>query len=304
VVLDNLKEGVIKPDLYEPKLNPVYAAMLDHYGVVADTCRVRDPNRKGTVESAIQHTQNSLKGRQFATIDEQNDHLRRWEENWASKRIHGRKKRQVMEMFLEEKPHLKPMPVEGFRLFKQGVRMVDDSGLVQVDGAYYAALPAALHSQVIVRIYEREIEVLDMTGKFICRRAKANRKGAFVMDESDRIFNPSRQNALLLGKIDRIGPHISAMARSIFAKQGRTGAKVIYGLSNLTRHYACADIEAVCQHMMAHGCTSYAAVKQALQRRSEAQAKEPPPMYLRQADPQIRPISDYQAFWEHHSHSN
>jgi len=304
VVLDNLKEGVIKPDLYEPKLNLVYAAMLDHYGVVADTCRVRDPNRKGTVESAIQHTQNSLKGRQFQTIDEQNDHLRRWEENWASKRIHGRKKRQVMEMFLEEKPQLKPLPVEGFRLFKQGVRMVDDSGLVQVDGAYYAALPAALHSQVIVRIYEREIEVLDMTGKFICRRAKATRKGAFVMDESDRIFNPSRQNALLLGKIDRIGPHISAMARTIFAKQGRTGAKVIYGLSNLTRHYACTDIEAVCQHMMAHGCTSYAAVKQALQRRAEAQAKEPPPIDLRQADPQIRPISDYQAFWEHHSHSN
>jgi len=26
VVLDNLKEGVIKPDLYEPELNAVYAA--------------------------------------------------------------------------------------------------------------------------------------------------------------------------------------------------------------------------------------------------------------------------------------
>lgn len=49
VVLDNLKEGVIKPDLYEPELNSVYAAVLAHYGVVADPARVRDPNRKGTV---------------------------------------------------------------------------------------------------------------------------------------------------------------------------------------------------------------------------------------------------------------
>jgi transposase len=57
VVLDNLKEGVLKPDLYEPQLNPVYAATLAHYGVVADPARVRDPNRKGTVESAIGHTQ-------------------------------------------------------------------------------------------------------------------------------------------------------------------------------------------------------------------------------------------------------
>ena len=36
IVLDNLKEGVIKPDLYEPELNPVYSVMLAHYGVVAD----------------------------------------------------------------------------------------------------------------------------------------------------------------------------------------------------------------------------------------------------------------------------
>ncbi|WP_036047173.1 IS21 family transposase, partial [Paraburkholderia mimosarum] len=46
VVLDNLREGVITPDLYEPELNRLYAAMLEHYGVVADPARVRDPNRK------------------------------------------------------------------------------------------------------------------------------------------------------------------------------------------------------------------------------------------------------------------
>ena len=69
VVLDNLKEGVIKPDLYEPELNTVYAAMLKHYQCVADPARVRDPNRKGTVEHAIQHTQNTaLKGRKFDTM--------------------------------------------------------------------------------------------------------------------------------------------------------------------------------------------------------------------------------------------
>jgi len=63
VVLDNLKEGVITPDIFEPELNRVYASMLSHYGVVADPARVRDPNRKGSVENAIQHTQGTaLKG--------------------------------------------------------------------------------------------------------------------------------------------------------------------------------------------------------------------------------------------------
>ena len=49
-------------------LNKVYAAMLNHYGVVAQPCRVRDPNRKETVERAIQHTQDTaLEGKSFAT---------------------------------------------------------------------------------------------------------------------------------------------------------------------------------------------------------------------------------------------
>ncbi len=107
VVLDNLKEGVIKPDIFEPELNRVYAEMLKHYGVVADAARVRDPNRKGTVESAIQHTQaTALKGRRFDSIAAQNEFLDHWETNWAAKRIHGRAKRQVEDMFQEERAPL------------------------------------------------------------------------------------------------------------------------------------------------------------------------------------------------------
>jgi transposase len=49
VVLDNLREGVLKADLYEPTLNPLYRDMLSHYGVVAMPCRVRDPDRKDYV---------------------------------------------------------------------------------------------------------------------------------------------------------------------------------------------------------------------------------------------------------------
>jgi len=76
VTLDNLKEGVIKPDIYEPDLNPLYAAMLKHYSVVADPARVGDSNRKGTVENAVKYTQNTaLKGRKFESIEAQNEWL-------------------------------------------------------------------------------------------------------------------------------------------------------------------------------------------------------------------------------------
>jgi transposase len=40
VVLDNLREGVLTPDIYEPTLNPLYRDVLRHYGVTALPCRV------------------------------------------------------------------------------------------------------------------------------------------------------------------------------------------------------------------------------------------------------------------------
>jgi transposase len=301
VVLDNLKEGVIKPDLYEPALNPLYAALLAHYGVVADPCRVRDPNRKGTVENAIQHTQSTaLKGRRFESIEAQNAFLAHWEERWAALRIHGRKKRQVMEMYLEERPHLRPLLLEGFRYFKQGTRTVDDAGLVAVESSYYAALPAPPYSKVTVRIYAREIEILDAAGGVLRRYEKSARKGKFQLLEEDRLFNPSRETVRLIARVEKIGPNTARFARELFAQLGRPGQRAVYGLANLPRRYARTDIDAVCAKLLEAQCVSYATVKHALERRA-ATACTSAPTTLTQSDPTIRPVGEYQAFWEDHS---
>jgi transposase len=305
VVLDNLKQGVIRPDLYAPELNPVYAAVLAHYGVVADPARVGDPDRKGTVENAIQHTQSTaLKGRKFDSIEAQNTWLAHWEERWAAPRIHGRKKRQVLTMFAEERPYLKALPAERFRFFQQVSRTVDDAGLVQVNGAYYAALPAPLHTRVAVRIYECEIELLDEQGSVLRRHAKAARRGEFVLPEADRLFNPSRETARLIGKVAKLGPASEQLAREIFARLGRPGQRAIYGLANLPRHYSREDIEAACAKVLRLATPSYQALKRILERRSaDALAAGAAAPVLLQSGDAIRAIDEYQAFFEQHSRS-
>lgn len=301
VVLDNLKAGVLRPDLYEPELNPLYAALLAHYGAVADPCRVGDPNRKGTVESAIQHTQGTaLKGRRFETIEAQNEWLAHWEERWAAPRIHGRKKRQVLAMFQEEKPYLRPLPAEHFRYFKPGRRTVDDAGLVQVDGSYYAALPAAPHSEVMVRIFEREIEIFDLAGHCLRRHPKSLRKGSFTLERGDRLFNPSRETARLLLKAQRIGPLTAAFAYELFHRLGRPGQRALYGVVQLTRTYPRAAVEQLCGRLLESECFSYAALKRALERtRAQPDAAAEPA--LTQSGPDIRAVTEYQAFWNSHS---
>jgi transposase len=304
VVLDNLKQGVIKPDLYEPQLNPVYAALLAHYSSVADPCRVRDPDRKGTVENAIQHTQTTaLKGRKFESIEAQNAWLAHWEERWAAPRIHGRKKRQVLQMYLEEKPYLKPLPVQNFRFFRQGTRTVDDGGLVQVERGYYAAMPAPLYSEVTVRIYEHEIEILDEHGQVLRRHPKTEKPGDYRLPNEERIFNPSRETARLIGKVAKVGPHCAQLAREIFARLGRPGQHAIYGLSNLTRKHKREAIEKACEQVLTLSTPSYQALRRILERQAakeEASAAAARPL-LQQSGPGIRSIQEYQAFWEEYS---
>ncbi len=247
VVLDNLKEGVIKPDLYEPELNRLYAAMLAHYGVVADPARVRDPNRKGTVESAIQHTQaTALKGKRFASIDEQNAHLSQWEENWAAKRIHGRARRQVEEMFQEERPHLKRLPIAPFRYFTESVRTVQDDGTVQIDYAWYAARPAAIGSQVLVRAYAHEIELRHPKTLELIRRHSRAAKGQVRLPEDERVFNPSRQTQRILANAKAVGVQTHALCQQLFERRGREAQRSMWGIVGLAARYPAWILERAC----------------------------------------------------------
>jgi transposase len=152
IVLDNLKEGVLKPDVYDATLNPLYRDMLAHYGVVALPCRIKDPDRKGKVEAGVAHAQKTpLKGLRFETLEQAQTYLDRWEERWADTRIHGTTKRQVAVMFAEEKPALRPLPLEPFRYYKYGQRTVNLDGCVEVDAAYYGAPPGWIGRQVDVQ---------------------------------------------------------------------------------------------------------------------------------------------------------
>src|SRR5689334_22057241 len=70
VVLDNLREGVLKADIHDPTLNPLYRDVLAHYGAVALPCRVKDPDRKGKVEAGVGHAQKTpLKGQRFESLE-------------------------------------------------------------------------------------------------------------------------------------------------------------------------------------------------------------------------------------------
>ncbi|MDQ5903380.1 MAG: hypothetical protein QG672_970 [Pseudomonadota bacterium] len=308
VVLDNLKEGVIKPDIFEPELNRLYAEMLKHYGVVADAARVRDPNRKGTVESAIQHTQaTALKGRRFDSIEAQNDFLAHWETNWAAKRIHGRAKRQVEEMFQEERAHLKPLPVESFRYFTECVRTVQDDTTVQVDGAWYAARPAGIGTQVLVRCFEHEIEIRHLQTLTLIRRHARIAKGAVELPDAERVFNPSRQTRTLLARANDIGPHTAAVCQRLFDSQGREAHRRLWGIVGLAKRYPAWILEQACAQVASQALPSYKVIRTLADQSLAKLAERLDPRQadlaldvpaLTQTHELIRDVAEYGAFFQ------
>jgi transposase len=101
IVLDNLKEGVLTPDIYDPALNPLNRDVLAHHGVVALPCRVGDPDRKGKVESGCRpRPENPLRGVRFESLEAA--------ARWADTRVHSTTKRQVATMLLRQ--HLRAPP--------------------------------------------------------------------------------------------------------------------------------------------------------------------------------------------------
>lgn len=300
VVLDNLKEGVVKPDLYEPELNRLYAAMLEHYGVVADPARVRDPNRKGSVENAIQHTQGTaLGGRRFETIEAQNDFLMHWEEKWASKRIHGSTQRQVEAMFQEEKPHLRPLPAERFRYFKEEIRTVYDDTTIRVDDSFYAARPAPIGSKVLVRVYTSTIEIRDRATQALLRiHERATHRGSVNLPYDERPFNPTRETHFLLAKAGEIGPKTKALCQHLFEAEGRVGQRAMWGIVGLNRKYPARFIEQACELAVRDRIYRYKLVRTLVERlfaqaAARVEQAPEPTSSLTQEHPLIRHAAEY-----------
>ncbi len=237
--------------------------MLAYYGVVADPARVRDPNRKGTVENAIHHTQSTaLKGRRFETIDEQNAFLEQWETKWAAPRIHGSAKRQVEAVFQEERAHLGALPLQGFAYFTECERTVADDTCVCIDHSSYAARPAKIGSRVPVRLFDRHIEIRDRYAQALLRtHPRAQRPGSVLLPDDERPFNPSRETRRILAQAGDIGAATLALCQQWFEHEGRVGQRTLRGVVGLAKRFPRRMIDQACAQALQEKLRTYKSIK-------------------------------------------
>jgi len=294
LVPDNLKAAVIKADWFDPELNPKIQAFCQHYGTALLPTRPRMPRHKGKCEAGVKFVQNNgLKGRQFASLADENRYLLHWEATVADTRIHGTTRQQVGKLFTEvERPALLPLPAERFPFFQEVDRKVHRDGHVEVAKAYYSAPPEYVGQRVWVRWDGHVVRIFNRQWQQIALHAQRE-PGRFATDDrhivAEKRGGLERGTAWWLRKARQIGSSTERWAVAMLQVRGIPGLRVLIGLVSLTHRHPDTALEEACRIAQSHGAYHLRDVRNLLQRQAPPQEQ----FEFITAHPLIRSLADY-----------
>ncbi|MCL0049039.1 IS21 family transposase [Dehalococcoidia bacterium] len=139
IIPGNLKTGVIKADLYDPKFNQGNE-LAHHYGIIIDPARSGKPRDKAQVERIIPYIRDSFwSGRDFTSLEEINKQAMEWCLKVAGTRQHGTTHQQPLTLFrLAEEKQLKPLPAMPFEIVTWHQAKVAHDCHIQVGSTLYS----------------------------------------------------------------------------------------------------------------------------------------------------------------------
>lgn len=281
IVLDNLKSGVLKPDIYDPTLNRAYAELERHYDFVADPAKVGIARHKGKVERAIPVVRKHLlAGRTFSDVNDANARACRWAREEIGMEIHGTTKKRPFEAFQKgELAHLKPLPDEPFEcpLWKECTVHPDHH--VVFDQSYYSLPTRFIGSKVWVR-GARVLVKIFLDGQLIKTHLRAQKPGTWVTDPSDY---PPQKLAYLMStpshcrnKAAEIGPHTKALICEILSQHAMRNLRKAQAILRLAQKYGNQRMEAASERSLFFGNLHYQAIKRILENGLDEQLQHRP----------------------------
>ena len=148
IVIDNLKAGVLKPDLYMPTLNPLIGELSEHYGVFIDPARPGKPKDEGKIERCVPIIREAF--RKFKALDphldlaQANQHIRKWCLHDNGQTPHATTGQKPLELFNQiEKQALRPLPTVAFEIATWKKAKVHLDQCIQFENGFYS-LPQRL----------------------------------------------------------------------------------------------------------------------------------------------------------------
>lgn len=286
-VPDNPKTAVIQACRYEPELNTSYEELAAHYGTVVLPARVRKPQDKAKVETAVQQVERRilavLRDQRFFSLAELNTAIRRELEvlnNRPFQKLPGSRATWFAEL---DRPALQPLPATRYELAVWCRAKANIDYHVQVDWHNYSVPYRLTHETVDVRLTARTVEIFHRSQR-VALHQRSHQHGGFTTDPAHRPkshqshleWTPTR---LISWAQKEVGPQCAAAVSYILEHKPHPemGYRSCLGLIRLNREHGRTRLEQACQRARLLDVCSYRSIKSILAAKLETQPVASPP---------------------------
>jgi transposase len=278
LVPDNLKTGVDKPGLYDPKINRSYAEMAAHYGCLIDPARALKPRDKARVERPVPYVRDSFwRGREFASLPQMQAAAVRWSLDVAGQRhcrpLAGAAPAAVFEA--AEKDTLRPLPAEPFVLATWATAKIGPDIHAQVDRVLYSVPWPHIGKTADVRITGTMVQFF-IGGQLVKThpRKVRGKQTDFGDYPPEKIAFHMRTPAWCRRQAAGIGPACEQVITELLAENALYRLRSAQGVIGLADKCDPARLEAACAKAITAGDPSYRTIKGILAAGTD---RDPPP---------------------------
>ena len=265
LIPDNLKTGVDKPDLYDPKINRSYAELADHYGVLVDPARARKPRDKARIERPMPYIRDSFwRGRDFASVPQMQAAAVRWCLEVAGRRscrpLSGAAPAAVFTAV--EAQALQPLPARPFEVATWSTATVGPDIHAKVGKTIYSVPWRFIGQRVDARETPMMVQIFHQ-GTLIAThgRKPSGKQTDFGHYPPEKIAFRMRTPTWCRTQAAEIGPATVQVIGGLLEVNALFRLRAAQGVLNLAGKHGQARLEAACAAAAAAGDPSYRTIK-------------------------------------------
>jgi transposase len=265
LVCDNLKTGVIRPDLYDPLINLAYGELAAFYGTLVDPARANKPKDKPRVERPMPYIRDSFfAGRQFGSIASMQREALRW-----SVEVYGGHKHRGLDGATPaavfdaiEREALIPLPRRPFEPVVYTVGTVAPDCHVRSGRAFYSVPWRLLGQKVTVRTAGDVVQVFHHDAVVATHVLHlSGRSTNFDHYPPHKVAHTLRTVTWCRSQAEQIGPGVVAIVAELSAVNAIHRLRAIQGIIGLRDRYGAQRLDAACARALAVGDPRYRTVK-------------------------------------------
>jgi len=265
LVPDNLKTGVDKPGLYDPKINRSYAELAAHYGCLVDPARALKPRDKARVERPMPYVRDSFwRGREFASLEAMQAEGARWSAEVAGRRacrpLEGAAPAAVFEA--AEKEALRPLPAGPFVLAAWATAKIGPDIHAQVEKVLYSVPWRHIGKTADVRITATMVQFF-IGGQLVKShpRKVRGKQTDFGDYPPEKIAFHMRTPQWCRRQAAGIGPSCEYLIGELLADNALYRLRAAQGVIGLADKHDPSRLEAACAKAITAGDPSYRTVR-------------------------------------------